>query len=142
MNSRTNRSGRAYSMGAGIAAGGLTSMGITLAGAMLSAAMISGGRIGEAHVGYCSLIIILLSSLLGSLLAAKLIKHRWVYVCTLTGVVYYGVLLSITALFFGGQYQGMGVTALLVIAGCGVSILMGMRGDRRRNPHKVKIGRH
>ena len=35
--------------------------------------------------------------------------------CLAAGGGYYLCLLAITALFFGGQYQGVGVTALMVL---------------------------
>lgn len=139
MSRKTKLTGRAKSMGMGVLLGTLLGMGITIAGAMIGAAMISRGTIPEQGIGYCSAAIILISSILGPVYAAGLIKHRRVYVCAITSLIYYGALLAITALFFGGQYKGMGVTALLVAGGCGVSILMGMKGEGKRAVRRVKI---
>lgn len=141
MNVKHKSTGRATSMGAGLAAGTAVSLGLTLSGSMLCSWLILSGRMNPQSIGYCSMILILLSSLLGPICAAALIRHRRLYVCVFTAALYYSILLAINALFFGGQYQGMGVTALLVVAGCGVSILTGMGQGRRFNKHNVKIPR-
>lgn len=141
MNIKGKPTGRATSMGAGLAAGTALSLGLTLGGSMLCSWLILGGRLSSQSIGYCSMVLIIMASILGPLCAAAMIKHRRLYVCALTAVLYYAVLLGINALFFGGQYRGMGVTALLVIAGCGLSILTGMRKGRGPGSHKVKIPR-
>lgn len=133
--------GRASSMGSGLLTGGLISTGITIAGATLCAILISKEKIPAGSIGYCSMILIIASSFVGSITAMNMIKHRKMYVCALSGAIYYGILLSATGLFFGGQYQGMGVTALLIIAGCGVSMLIGLRRSKRIGIHKAKIRR-
>lgn len=122
--------GTASSMPAGLALGGCISLAVTLAGAAVFAALISRETLQMGSIGYCSIAVILLSSLLGAAVAAARIKRRRVYVCALSGVIYYAVLLAMTALFFGGQYQGMGVTALLVLAGCGAAALLGLRREK------------
>ena len=131
--------GTAMSMPGGLALGGLVSLAVTVIGATLAAYMILSERIPENGAGYCSMVILLLSSSLGALTAVKKIKHRRLYVCMLSAVVYYGMLLSVTALFFGGQYKGMGVTALLVLAGTGTVALLGTKQDNTSRKHRNKI---
>lgn len=131
--------GTASSMGGGLAMGALINIGITILGALVCASMLSSERIAESSIGYCSMTIILLSSILGSLTAVAKIKHRRIYVCALSGVIYLGMLLAATALFFGGQYQGIGVSSLLILAGCMATALLGLRGEKTRGAHKVKI---
>ena len=131
--------GTASSMGGGLALGGVISLVITILGALLCAGLISGEKIAESSIGYCSMVIILLSSIFGSLVAVMKIKHRRVYVCVLSGVIYFGSLLAATALFFGGQYQGMGVTGLLIAGGCMVTVLLGLKKEKGRTARKVKI---
>jgi hypothetical protein len=65
------------------------------------------------------MIVILLSAALGAFVAQQLVKHRKIVVCLASGAVYYVLLMATTALFFGGQYQGMGVTFGMVLAGTG-----------------------
>lgn len=136
----TNRkvTGTASSVPAGLALGALVSLTVTVVGSVLTANLVLKELIAESNIGYCSMIILLVSSFLSAWTAAARIKHRRLYVSILAGVVYYGILLGITALFFGGQYQGMGVTALVVIAGCGAAALMG--GNRERKREKQRFG--
>lgn len=122
-------SGTASSMPAGFASAALVSLLLTLLGSGIFGYLISNEVLAESSIGYCVMAMVLLSALAGAEVAVGKIKRRRVYVCAVSGVIYYGILLSMTALFFGGQYQGMGVTALLVLAGCAVVILLGLKGE-------------
>lgn len=134
----TNRkvTGIAASMPAGLAVGGIVSLLVTLLGAVLAANLISGEKIPEGSIGYCSMVILLLSSITGAAVAVNRIKHRKLYVSLLSGLIYYAVLLAITAIFFGGRYHGMGVTALVIAAGSGTTALLNLR--QGRGPHRRK----
>lgn len=136
-----NTTGRAASMGVGLLTGVMVSLGCTILGAMIGAFLITHEYVEATSIGYCSMVTLLVSPLLGSTTAMKRIKHRKMYVCMLSGALYYAVLLSVTTLFFGGQYRGMGVTALLVVTGCGASMLLEIRQPRKRSAHKIKIRR-
>ena len=124
--------GRASSIPGGLAIGGFMSLIITIIGAMIAAWLIGNERVQEQHIGYCSMLILLASSFIGAWIAASKIKHRRLYICILSGMIYYGMLLTITALFFGGRYQAMGVTAAVVLAGCMSAALTGQRGEKGR----------
>lgn len=118
--------GRAMSMPAGIAVGILVSLFITLAGAFLLGWLIDRETMTVNNIGYGSMVILLSASALGAMVAKNRIKHRALVVCLLSGTGYYLALLSITALFFGGQFQGMGVTLALVLAGAGGAGLLSL----------------
>ncbi len=124
------RSGnKGISLPAGLAAGIGAALAVTLAGAAIVAWLIDGERISEEAMGYGALAVLLLSAGAGAWIASALVGHRRLLVCALTGVGYFLILLSMTALFFGGQYHGVWVTALVVLAGClGVS-LVGLKGS-------------
>lgn len=132
--------GTASSMPMGLALAAFISLAVTLAGAAVFASLISKEVLGEESIGYCAMVLILAASLLGAAAAVGKIKRRRVYVCLLSGGIYYGILLAMTALFFGGQYQGMGVTAPLVLAGSGLVALLGLRGEKGAKPRRRKIG--
>lgn len=119
--------GRAISMPAGIAAGIGVSLGMTLAGALLLGLLIDRETVSVNSIGYGSMVILLTSSMLGALIANSLIKHRALLVCVVSGAGYYLSLLAMTALFFGGQYQGMGVTLTLVLAGAVAAALLSVK---------------
>ena len=72
---------------------------------------------------------LLLSSAAGAWVAAKMVKLRWIVLCLGAGAVYFLTLLACTALFFGGQYEGVGVTFLVVLAGSGAVGLLGLKGE-------------
>ena len=128
--------GTAVSMPAGIAIGCVVSLLLTLAGSSLAAKLISDEILKDTAIGYGSMLIVLLASALGAVTAISRVKRRYLQVCLLSGVSYYGLLLCITALFFGGQYQGMGVTAMLVLAGVGSVVLLGTKEKKTKNFRK------
>ena len=128
--------GTAVSMPAGIAIGCVVSLLLTLAGSSLAAKLISDEILKDTAIGYGSMLIVLLASALGAVTAISKVKRRYLQVCLLSGVSYYGLLLCITALFFGGQYQGMGVTAMLVLAGVGSVVLLGTKEKKTKNFRK------
>ena len=107
---------------------------ITLTGAVLTAWLLVSGKMSEDMIGYCAMAILFLASVFGSWVAALQVKRQRFHVCLITGVSYYLVLVSITALFFGGQYQGMGVTAILVGVGNLLTVLIGLKGKKRAKP--------
>ena len=130
MSVKLKLSGKALSTPGGIGLGLLASMAVTFCGAAILAWLVAGERLGENVIGYGAMVILLLSSLLGALLAANRIKRMRVQMCLVSGGVYYLTLLAMTAMFFGGTYQGMGVAALMVFAGCGAAALIGLRGRK------------
>ena len=134
--------GNAMSMGQGIGLGIVVSLVITLAGSMLVAWLIGREMIPEIAVGYGAMMILILGSMAGAWTAVLKIKHRKLLVCGMSGVGYYISLLAMTALLFGGQYQGMGVTALVILCGVGVTALIACREPKikRKNYKKLRYG--
>ena len=128
--------GTASSMPAGIAFGCGIGVFITVIGAMVSAKMIDGGMLAETAIGYSSMVILLVASYFGSCTAFLKTKRRRLFSCLICGGVYFGMLLVATALFFGGQYRGIGVTALLIAAGSGCAALIGF--PKRKQNHVLK----
>lgn len=123
--------GTASSLPVGIILGVLTALLVTLMGSAVTAWLILGEKIGENSVGYCSALITLLASALGSEISWLRTKRLRLQVCLITGAAYYLLLLAMTAVFFGGIYLGMGMTAITVLCGCGSVALLGIRGGKR-----------
>jgi len=127
--------GKASSIPVGLAVGGFVSMLFTIIGAIAAAWLIGNEKLSENKIGYCAMVLLLSASYLGAWTAAEKIKHRRLYICVMSGLLYYVILLAINALFFGGQYNALGVTALLVLAGSICAALlkgMGSRGGKTR----------
>ena len=134
--------GRAMSIPGGLALSAAVSLGVTLILSAVVAKMVDAELMGEGAIGYGSLATLLTASISGAAFAAMKIKRQRLMVCLLSGLVYYITLLGITALFFGGQYQGMGITALVIAGGCGTVILMGMKqGKGKEIRHRKKLHR-
>lgn len=139
MTGKQKVSGRAHSLPAGLAYGAIFSMGLTVILAAVLAGLMFKDMIQEEMIGVISAGILIVSSGIGAWTAFKKIKHRRLMVCLLSGVLYYLLLLSCTALFFGGQYQGMGATGLTILGGCSAAALLGLHGQGgRKKPHRKK----
>lgn len=138
----TNRNGRAKSMPAGLAIGAAAELAITIILSAAAAKLMDMGTAKEGSIGYFAVGILLLSSFAGAVIAATNIKRQKMAVCLLSVLIYYAMLLSMTALFFGGQYQGMGVTALVVLCGGAVAVLTVVREGRGAVGKKRRTIRH
>ena len=131
--------GTASSMVAGLMAAWAAGMMVTIIAATISGFLIAKEILMESSVGYCVMALVTLSSAVSAIVAVYKIKRRRLIVCVLAGMIYYGSLLAMTALFFGGQYHGMGVIALLVAAGCGSVVLLELKGEG--SGHRRKYSR-
>ena len=133
------RTGRASSMAAGLTFGAGTALAITIRGSAILAKLVDGEWLEEGNVGYGIMGMLLLASYLAAMVSYGKIKRQRLLVCLSTGGIYFGLLLSITALFFGGQYSGVGVTALLIVCGAILAILPGFSQKRGGKHPKLKI---
>lgn len=131
--------GTASSMPVGFLTAAAISLLVSFGGAGLFGYLISKEVLQESSIGYCAMTLILLSSIAGAAVAVAKIKRRRVFVCAISGLIYFGILLSMTALFFGGQYQGIGATALLVIAGCTIVAMFGLKREKAPKYRRRKI---
>lgn len=130
-------SGKGISIPIGIAIGVVTAIGVTLLGALAMAAMVIRETVPMDGIGVGAMGILILASALGSWIGSGLTKQKKLLVCGLTALVFYLVLLSVTAVCFDGVYDGMGLTALLLTAGAGVPLLSGLR--KKSGKSRVKI---
>ena len=131
--------GRAVTIPAGLAWGAVFSLFATLAGAAVTAWLLEGEMVPQENTGYWVMGILLTASFLGATVAKGKTKRRALVVSLLSGVVYFGLLMTVTALFFGGQYSGVGETALLIFCGCMLSVLWELRG--KKSPKRKGLNR-
>ncbi len=134
--------GRAASMPAGLAIGAAVSLGITLVFAAVLAKLVDMEKLPWENIGYGIIALLLSASFSGAMTAYAKVKRQRIPVCLISGAIYFGMLLSITALFFGGQYEAVGVTALLVLGGSAAAGLLGLRTGESRKHHKIRPVRH
>lgn len=117
--------GRALSIPAGLALSSLVSLGSSGILSALAAWAILTGKLPEDSVGYCAMGILLAASYAGAATATGRIKRLQFQMGMAAGGIYFLCLLAVTALFFGGVYQGVEVTALVIFCGCTSVILLG-----------------
>ncbi len=135
----TNKpTGRASSIPLGLAGGTICGCSILLIGTAVLAKLIDGNVLQENAIGYSIMVILLVASYGGARFSYSKIKRKQLVVCVASGAVQFGILLGITALFFDGQYNAVGVTALLILCGSGLAALhqTGNRGGKRK---KIRI---
>lgn len=137
MTSKVKHGSRAVSVPAGIGIGIGISLIMTLAGAAVLAYLIVNETISQEGIGYGTMIILTVSSALGALAACLTIQQKRAIVCGLTGIGYYLILLLITVFVFGGEFAGVGVSAVMVLLGVGLAILAGIR--KKGSGRKLKI---
>lgn len=109
--------GRASSMPMGILIGGICALAGTLVLSAALAKLVDMEIIPQDKIGYGIMALLLLCAFFGANAACGRIKRQYLIVCAISAVVYFATLICITALFFGGQYSGVGVTAILVLCG-------------------------
>lgn len=131
--------GTASTIPTGLISGVFIALIITIIGATITAKLLDNEIISWQSIGYAVLIIILLASWLGSKTACRKIKRRYIMVSLATGVLYFLLLLIMTALFFGGQYSGVGETAILVLCGSILEMLSANKLKRKKIKHKVRV---
>ena len=137
---RVNRkpTGRAVSVPVGLGWGLLTSAVITMSGCLLAAYLINREILSWNHSGYGVMAILLLSAWAGAAVSAGKIKRRRAVMCLGAGTAYFLMLMAVTALFFGGQYSGVGETGLMIFCGSMLGVLTGIREKRGRNTPKFR----
>lgn len=136
LNQRTT--GKAMSIPAGVGASLLVSMGITITFSLVLAWIIGSERAGEGIIGYGAMMLLLLSSYCGALFAASRIKHRRMLCCLCNGVAYFLMLIACTALFFGGQYQGVLITGLIIMSGSVAAALTDFKKEWKNSKRGVR----
>ncbi|MBE6922880.1 MAG: TIGR04086 family membrane protein [Ruminococcaceae bacterium] len=109
--------------------------------AAVLAKLLDGEVIKMETVGYWTMAAHVTAVLAGGLFAAGRAGHRRALVMGITGAGYYICLLLVNALFFGGQFTGMGVTLLLVAAAVGAGTLTAGKGSAGTRHRRYKIPR-
>lgn len=139
MGNVSKATGRALSMPAGIGIGTAAAMLWTVLGAAITAALVSREVVMESAIGYGALIILVSAAFLSAKVSYHKIKHRRAMVMGISGCVYFLCLLAVNALFFGGQYAGVGVTIGAILAGSGCALLLGGKDGQKRTRRTYKI---
>lgn len=100
--------GRATSLPAGLAIGAVCSLVATLILTAILAKLVEAETLPVEKVGYGIMVLLIVSSFAGAMISFGRIKRQRMLVCIVSGVIYFAILMSITALFFGGAVQRRG----------------------------------
>ncbi len=130
------RNGKSVSITKGMVLSGIVSTGMTTFAALLLAFMLDKEHITWQQAGYWIMGILFLSSFMGAKTATTAISYHQLVVSCMSATLYMGILLSITALFFGGNYESVAVTAGIVIAGSGCAAMLSL--PRKHSGRKIK----
>lgn len=128
--------GRATGMAAGLAWGAVSAL--LLIGVLSSvlAFLISRGVVRQENLGYGVMVILFLAGAMGYYSSYHKIKRRKLLVSILSAAIILTGLAALTALFFGGQYEGIFPTAMLINGGSGAALLLSMKSEMRPNRKK------
>ena len=133
--------GRATSIPAGLAAGAGVSVLMTGIICILGGWMIGSEIISQEHIGYCAITALLISAIMGSIVAWKKARRKRLIISLACGIIYYLILAGFTIVFFDGSFRGLGVTLITILAGSVISVLLtngsgkSITGKRRKKTY-------
>ena len=114
----------ASSLPAGLVIGLLSGV---LASVMLTAIFayfIAMEKLAQESIGWCAMAVLFTGSCVSAWVSAKKVQSRTAMVCALGSGIYFLTMVGITALFFGGIYDGVGVSAVLIAVGCAAAFCL------------------
>lgn len=112
------------SIPAAVGVGTVISTIVMLIGAIVITLLVSNELISDQSMDYGVLALTMLSAILGCSVSNVVAKRRLLIVSVCTAVTFLLVLISITAIFYGGQYSAIPVTALVILGGGVSSVLI------------------
>ena len=118
------RTGKAASIPAGLGISLSVNMMLTAIMIAILTVLLSKNTIAWENTGYWIMGTLLLSSFLGGKAAIAAIKTQRYLISLMSGLLYWMMLICITALFFGGQYSSVLETGALILAGSVTSALL------------------
>lgn len=131
MKTMIRHTGKAKSIPAGMGIAASVSMFVTLGSSAALAGALNAEKVTWEQAGYWIMGMLFLSTFLGAKCAFAAIKRQRAVVSVMLGVLYWGILLCVTALFFGGKFGAVWETAGVIAAGCGTSALVFRTKNKR-----------
>lgn len=134
MTSNRKPTGRAMSVPGGLAMGGLWATLVTVLAAALLAKLIDREILKEEAIGCGVMVLLTLASFTGAVTAAHRIKHQRLMVCAASGILYWGILLAVTAICFGGRYEAVAETGGMILCGSGLAAMVSAAAAGKGRP--------
>ena len=118
--------------------GFITAILATLGGASACGLLIILEWIPEEAIEFCAIAVQFISVFLGTVFAKE--KERCMLTGMLIGIFYAVVLVTATALAFGGQYRRIGISLIAILIGCilGIAWVNNMNTSRKVRRSKIR----
>ena len=133
------QTGRSPSVGKAILSGTSTGAAMAFLGAAVLAKLLDSEVMKMENVGYGILMIHLLAVFLGVKTTLGRAGKQESWAAAATGASYFLLLLAVNALFFQGEFTGMGVTLLLIAAATAGAVLTEGKHSGKRGRRRYKI---
>lgn len=133
------QTGKAPSLVKSVVGGSAASLSAAFLGAALLAKLLDMELMQMEQTGYWILGLHLIAVFLGARKAMAGMGREGVLSAGITGGLYYLCLMGVNGMFFGGAFQGMGITLLLVIFSSVCAILTGRQGAGKKGRRRYKI---
>lgn len=133
--------GRSMSVPGGLALSGVVSFGITILVSIFLAQLLDRQQLNWEQAGYWIMAMLFAAAFAGGKVGIAAIKRQRLAVSAMCGLLYWGLLLCMTALFFGGNFNAVPETALIIIAGSGCAAMVSLpqKKGRGRKIRKRKL---
>lgn len=135
MTTAVKQTGKTRSAAGGLSIAAAVSMTVTLAFSAAIAYVLSTEKITWQQAGYWIMGMLFAASFLGGKCAYGSVKRQCFLMSALSGLLYWGLLLCISALFFGGNFGAVWETAGIIAAGAATAGLL-RRPDRKQHTAK------
>ena len=133
------KSGRkACSVTGGMVISATVSIAITLFLSLWIANLLNHESITWEQAGYWIMGMLFAASFLGGKSAIAAIQRQKLLIAIMSGALYWGILLCMTALFFGGNFDSLWETAGIISAGCTSAALIALPGRQKQGRKTAK----
>ena len=125
----------------GMITGCALSVVLTLMGAFGIAIMLGKEVIYGASVDYAVMAVTAIAAFCGSLLAVRMAGKGILLAAMGTGIMYMAILLCCNALFFDGQYNGVGTRMAAAAIGCGCVLIIKLKkksGNQTYRKYRIR----
>ena len=113
---------------------------MTLVGVGTTAYLIHKELISQSCNEIAATMIYLLSGAAGAFISMNSVKRWAIQAAALSCAAYFLLLLSVTALFFGGEYSQVTPALLAILGGCSVALGVKFLCGKNRKKYKIKTG--
>ena len=132
-----HNAGKAGSVPAGMTVSAIVSTTITLILSATIAYFLNSEKISWTQAGYCIMCMLFFAAFVSGKCAYGIIKRQKYLIAAMSGVLYWGILLCTTCLFFGGNFDAVPETAGIIMAGSFTQLLLNSHQKRKNRRNQI-----